>query len=513
MSFVVSVIPVALGLLVPSGGLPTELTWQDAVRLALKHELSIVQQRHELALLQSRLVVAEDAFGLRLETRWSADVGWRRPAPLTSDGVDHGPDLEASDRTTVGLGLTKQLRWGGRLSLRSDHSRRRDEGYLPEVFTTRRDALELEVPLLGGRGRRVATQELVAANHDLLTGLRRLARSEMRLAVEVVELFHRTRGSEALVEVAIRARERARLRLDLARARLEEGLVTSIDVQRAERDLRERDDDRIRADELLQAERDRLALLLGVPVAARFVLIAPEPFARLPARRHGPTNLAEAERWALGARLDLLVERDQLRLARRDVEVARSQSRPRLDLRLTLSRDQISGAELELGDDGARGAGLVFRHVVGDRTDDEELHRSLIAAEQQRVRVVQVERQVQLEVRGDWRRRSVLERRLDLLEQNRRLASDALGLAEAQHAEDLISLVDLLSDQDDLVEAERRLVTARADLASARARLQLSLGRVVDFQAPGSSYFRTGRDAPSLASRPPERESFAKVLE
>lgn len=466
------------------------LDLEGAIAVALRENFGLRQLRHSLAGSQSSLLAAENVFDFKLRTAYSQDLFLDRNVSLElGDPASTFIRDRTSDFETLGLTLTRELAWGGAFEVRGDLSRSRIAHADVEPLHESSFGLAYTHRLLRGRGRRVATAGLVGARLRYLGETRRLAEAEMELAVAVTRAFYQVARSASFIDINRAASERAEDRLRTARLRLAEGLITPIDVARSDREQRVRENAVIAAVESWEDAKDAFVLLLGLPLATGIALDADVAFAT------SQTDLAAAIAEARDSRIDIRNQRDAVELADLAADVARSESRPRVDLTLEADFVGVSGEApsklFDVSPEDTWRAGFVVSHTFGERGDDEALVAALIAAANERLRLEDLERRVERDVRSSVRNVRSLERRVEVLGHGVELARESVRLATLQFEEGLISTVDLLADQDQLVQAETDHVNALYDHAVARANLDLILGRYwTDGSAVTSSFLR-----------------------
>jgi outer membrane protein TolC len=497
-----------------AGGDPTgAIDLSAAVDQALATNFGLRLARHDLAASQSSVVAERNAFDFKLTARLEDSVDLRRNSPIFTD--DPATTL-FRDRLTgdsrASFSLSREARWGGAFSLDTALTKFTDDSLAFDPALGRLVSVEpvhaagttftYSQPLWGGFGRKVATAGLAFAETGLRGTSRSLAAAEMRLVVDVTRAFFQVVRSRAFIRIDQDAVTRARENLKTYQIRLEEGLITSIDVARAESELRQRENTAIQDEEQFRSARDRLAFLLGIPVATELEIAEVQPQLE-PLDMSSEAALAEAR----NNRADLRNERETVVLAELAAHVARSGTKPRLDLDLSVGATTIVGNEpaswWKLDDDDTWHAGIDLSYTFGERTDDESLVQALIAEEQSKLRLEDLDRSIELEVRDAMRQILSLERRVELLRQGFELAQETQRLAQLQLQEDLIRTTDLLQIQGDVVRAETSYTDALADHAVARVTLDLVLGR----------YRTTGQERPSrfLRAEPSVAPDFGAV--
>ncbi len=492
----------ALALIVASPALAAEapgaaLTLDDAVQRALHHAFGLRLERESVAGAQSSLRAAENAFDFKLTASFRDGHALQRNGEITTPlGVVTRDFTDESQGFT--FRMHRDLRIGGSVELRSDLTRRRTRGEDLDPLHAATTSATWSIPLWGGRGKRVATAPLVSAETGFRQATRSLVASEMSVVVNVVRSFYQVLRRESIVSIDRDAVQRARDNHRTYELRLAEGLVTEIDVKRASRELTARENAVVTDEEALASARDNLLLVLGGSLDEPLDPVGEPVFE--PVRADLDAAIAEA----LGQRADLRSAREDLELAQLDAAVARSATRPDLDLQLSAGVSSVDGDAaskwFDLENDDRWAGGLALSYTFGERADNEALVRALIGEQSARLRLEDLHRQVTVEVRDAVRGVRSLERQIELLRANVDLARESLRLAQLQLEEDLIRTTDLLQIQDEMVRAETDLVNALYDHATARVALDLALGR-----------YRVGNDRPVSAHLRSDPRAVADV--
>jgi outer membrane protein TolC len=468
------------------------LTVDDAIDRALAGNFGLRLARHDVASAQSSLRGARNEFDFKLETAVSDNHAYFHRKPL--DPFAPPPIARESyldDGQTIDVSVVRNLEIGGSVALSTSLDRTVSHGAELDPLHSARTVATWRVPILQGRGRRVATAGVVTAETGLRQQARGLVEREMRLVADVARAFYQVQRSEKVLAIDKAAVARAEDDRHTYQLRLEEGLVTPIDVSRAERELKDRQNSVVTDEESLRAAGDRLMFALGLPIDTPFE-VAGEP-----AYAVADVDLESAIDEARSQRADLRTQRENVELADLGADVAKDGTRPKVDLAVS------AGMSSPLGEEASKWAqvdhddwlgGLSFAYTFGERSDDEAYLRSRIAQDEAHIGLEELERQVVLDVRDAVRSVRSLERQVELLKDNVDLSRESLRLAKLQLEENLIRTTDLLQIQDELVRAETAQVNAVYDHAVARIELDLALGR-----------YRVGTDriaSPFLQAKP-----------
>ena len=393
----------------------------------------------------------------------SADLGY------SARRADFWPKLTPTfdrfgDETAFGAEVGQRLPWSGGAILGSADLRSRPEEPAPFARSSLL-SLELRQPVLRGFGPNATYFELRNSRRTRQGRQRALVRSRQRVAVDVTRAFYQVVEQRALLAVARQSLRRSENLQKASEARLAVGLVSKLDVFRAQLQAAQAEDSMVRAQAALEDALERFRFLLGRPPADT---LQPEAVA-LPEDLPAPAEPLEVlVPRALDNRVDLSESRDEVDDAQRFAAIARQNLLPQLDLRLGLvgrglgpsyrgawrsaDRQFTFGLEtsLPLERSADRAAGAVAALQVEARA------RAL------RQRELEIEAEVRAAVRGLAQIRKSVE-----------LQKHALQVAEQQHRLATLRYQRGLASNFDVVEAEESLVLARSALVSLLARYQV----------------------------------------
>ncbi|MEM6455580.1 MAG: TolC family protein, partial [Acidobacteriota bacterium] len=287
--------------------------------------------------------------------------------PLVTSGVAASAGERATSSTSASdvdalssdLGLDQQLRSGRTLSASMRVDRDGSGRAASNLGTI---AFTLGQPLLRGRGRDIAAADEASAEDFLRSARadrRHTVATRLRTAVRAYWSLH---AEVRNVDVLRRSEERARTQLASTRILVEADRVPAADLVQLEADVLANEESRIAGEQARTAARLTLGQILGLDATASAAL--PDPAIGFPASEAATLldvpDIAALLDLAALRRDDLRAAAERERVAARDVQVARDDLRPSLDLLLTPS---YTGA-VEGGDVDDLFAGL-YRNVPG----------------------------------------------------------------------------------------------------------------------------------------------------
>ncbi len=346
--------------------------------------------------------------------------------------------------------------------------------------------LTVTQPLLRGFGRNVARRSLTSAELRRQDADRLQTLAEQQVALEVVSAYYRVVAQQTFVDVARHSLDRARKLRDASEAKLDVGLVSQLDVLRAQQLVAQAEIQLFDAESGTEDARDQLAFLMGRDAAAAF-----EVQRDIPRPDQSPVDSDRAVASALQNRLDLQSRTVDREDADHQVSFARNQLLPQVDVNFALTRRETSDTfARSFGVDGFQFATFFTIAMPVDRTAQRiEYQNALIDRDRRQREVTTVERQIVADVRRTVRERDRLLRGLTAAETSVEVARKEVEVAELRYQRGLSNNLDVVAAETSLLMAESRRIQALADSAVAVLRLRAVLGVLnprSDIAAPSS---------------------------
>ena len=460
------------------------ITFKEAVELGLAQNLGLKDAR--ITALMERLLV--DIADAAWDTTLNAGFGGGESV-TPSRSTLAGADVVDVDNANFNFGVTKPLRVGPTLGVEW----RSDRTFTNSSFSTLNPAwdsaleISVTVPLLQGRGRHANESELRAsrasaegARLDLLDQVSAFVQSVAVAYWELVYLRDRVKLLEKSVAVAqaVEENERRKLRPEIGRS-------TQLDVTTAAAETKRRQVAVIQGKaDLANAADDLRALILpfkGDKDDGILLLPKDEPRekAELP-------KLRELVEDALSRRPDVKkIETDMARVHEGVVQ-AEDALEFQLDLRGSviwrgLAGNAGSSANDALGfDNTSAEASLTFIVPFGRRAARAALRRARLELERERVRRDAKVNEVVIEVRKAHRGvRTALEELVATREEVK-AAREALQGEGKRLQRGSSTVLDVSRLEENLTDAETRLLQARTSLEIARVAVLRASGRLID---------------------------------
>jgi len=372
----------------------------------------------------------------------------------------------SSDDTIMVVDARQALPWTGG-SLTANASFRSVPDVDGPLSRSSNLTLTLSQPLLRGFGPNASLFNLRNSRRDREARERGLELERQRLAVDVARAFYQVLEQRTLLAVARQSLQRTRNLQRASEARLEVGLVSKLDVYRAQLQASQAEESMVRAEAALQAALERFRFLLGLspaeplePAAVALPLDLPEAL---------PEALPVLVQRALSTRLDLEDARDQVDDARRGASLAKQNLLPQLDLNLGVTKEGFGTSFSSAWKAGDQRFNIFFTASYPIERSTDLVGKALadVALTGVRRQLRQHELEIESQVRSAVRELDQVRKSVELQKQGVDVAQQQLRLATLRYQRGLAS-------NFDVVDAESSLVLARSALVGLLTRYHIA---------------------------------------
>jgi outer membrane protein len=327
-------------------------------------------------------------------------------------------------------------------------------------------------PLLRGFGPAIARRPLTSAELRRADAGRQQTLTEQQVAVEVASAYYRLVAQQTFVEVAKKSVDRATKLREASEAKLAAGLVSQLDVLRAQQLVSQSEIQLFDAESAAEDARDRLAFLMGREPEERF-----EVETGIPASV-APVDVDEAVSLALANRLDLKSALAGGTDADRHVSFARNQLLPQVDVNFALTRRETADSfARSFGLDRFQFATFVAISLPVDRTPQLiEYQNALIDRDRRKREIATLQRRIADDVKRAVRERDRLLRSLAAAETSVEIGRQEVEVARFRYERGLSNNLDVVTAEANLLGAESRRISVLADAAVSRLGLRALLG-------------------------------------
>lgn len=437
------------------------LTLEQAVNEALGQNERLVNQADTTAQADLGLRLARNTFKPKVTPNIFGSFG-------RTDISSQTYRVDVSQKLTTGTDL--------RLSVGTASSQIPSQSRLSEddvLFYNADTTLSVTQPLLRGFGSSVARRSLTSAELRRTDANRQQSLAEQQVAVDVASAYYRVVAQQAFVDVARQSLGRSRRLRDASEAKLDAGLVSQLDVLRAQQLVAQAEIQFFDTQAGVEDARDRLTFLMGRSASERF-----EVRVDIPRPDTDPIDPVHATTLALGNRLDL-----RSRVAARDdaenqIRFTKNQLLPQVDVNLALTRRETADSfRTSFALDGYQFATFFTIAMPVDRTAQQvEYQSALLDRDRRRRDVVTLERQIADDVKQALRERDRLLRGAISAETSVEIGRREVEVAQMRYQTGLSNNLDVVTAESGLLAAEGRRIQALAESAVAKLRLRAVLG-------------------------------------
>lgn len=332
--------------------------------------------------------------------------------------------------------------------------------------------LTLTQPLLRGAGPTVARRALTLAELRQADAARQRTLAEQQVTVEVASAYYRLVAQLVLVDVARKSLDRARKLRDASEAKLDAGLVSQLDVFRAQELTTQAELQLFDAEATVEDARDQLRFLMGRDSAAPFEVAAEIP------KVVDPVTAEEAIATAFEKRQDLQSVIAAAADADRATAFARNQLLPQVDVNLGLTRRETANSlPSSFGLDRFQFATFFTISMPVDRTPQlVGYQNALIDRDRRRREIDTMRKRIADDVRRAIRQRDRVLRTIAASESSVEIGRREVEVAQLRYERGLSNNLDVVTAETNLLSVESRRISALAESAVARLGLRAITG-------------------------------------
>ena len=458
-----ALIGVIVGIAVAPGVAQTTrvVTLANAVDEALARNDRVINQRDTTQQAELGLQLARNAFQPKVVPNILGSFGQTNVTSQTYR-VDLAQRFTTGTEVRLGVG-TATAQIPGQVGGLEDDIR----------FYNADTTLTLSQPLLKGFGPGVARRSLTSAELRRADADRQHTLTEQQVAIDVVAAYYRVVAQQAFVGVARQSLDRARKLRDASEAKLDAGLVSQLDVLRAQQLVATAEMQLFDAQSTIEDAREQLLFLMGRASGESFDVVP-----TIPVPSQTPIDVQNAVDIALANRLDLKSRLAETEDADRYLRFARNQLLPQVDVNLALTRRRTTDTfSRSFGVDGFQFATFFTIAMPIDRTAQlVDFQNAVINRDRRKREITTIQRQIADDVRKAVRDRDRLLRNVIAANTSATIARSEVEVAQLRYERGLSNNLDVVTAESGLLAAESRHIQALADAAVGRLRLRALLG-------------------------------------
>ena len=333
--------------------------------------------------------------------------------------------------------------------------------------------LTINQPLLKGFGPAVAGRQVASAELRRADAVRQRTIDEQQIALEVARQYYRVVSQRMLVAIARQGLDRSRRLLEASQAKLEAGLVSQLDVYRAQQLVAQGEIQLADSLSAVEDAFDDLRLILG-----RDPDSAIEVTDEIPNVPGAPMTQEDAVQMAFARRLDLQSAIAGMEESARTIAYSRNQLRPQFDASLALTRRETADSlPSSFGVDNFRFATFFTISMPVDRTPQIiEYQNALIDRDRRSRDLDMMRKRIAADVKRALRDAARNTERLRVSEDSLQVSRQEVEVAQFRYERGLSNNLDVVAAEGGLMLAESRRLASLAELALSRLSLRATLG-------------------------------------
>ena len=406
------------------------LSLNEAIDLALRANRNLIQAGYGLRSQILSLQSSRSEFDLKIN-------------PLSQIGIADGQKSAG-----FGVDINKKFDVGVQASLKPEVERADD-------LYTGRAGVSLHIPLLRGLGKAVNLSNVYHSQFSRRAAERSMHIARVNVVLETVSAVYDIKKQSQLVELFEFQTTRLAGHAETARIKERVGLATPIDIYRAEIRLKDAEDSLASARESVANVKDRLKLILALPLEKEIHTTTPLAFEPI---RMDPD---EAVKVALSHRIELEQKADDIQEAERQAGIAKHNLLPRLDLVVDYDRfDSANEFRESMGLSQDRWAIYLTSDTDWSRTQEKlDYRQHFLNLKNVRLSLDQTQDEIARDVRRQLKA-------LDKSYQRIQIRREQLHQADGKRALAIIKFNYGMTDNFDVIEAETERQRAQVDLIS-----------------------------------------------
>jgi len=433
------------------------ITLDQAINIALGANRGILFSANTVANSELSLEAAESEFGVKFVPTVGTSVS------DTGSASDTESNLNAKGAVEKKFTFGPKGSMGPRVT-RSD----------PSEYTTG-IGVSLSIPLFKGFGRAYNLNRVDTSNHSLRNSRRSHYLQRDRTAVDTVSAVYDIVKQEYLERLYRTQVEMYQGHEKTATIKEKAGLASSIDVYRAKISIKDAEDNLSRTQKSLADAKDRLKLILAVPLSMDIKVTAPIEYE--------PVTLKQEQAFeiALANRVELRQAKDSMDEAIRKSKIAKHSLWPDFNLIMDYQRagtaeDFSQSTDFE---ENIWSVSLTGGSSWPRTAEKTAFSQSLISIKTERLRLELTRDEIQREVRGQLEVLKEAENSIKIRQEQIKTAEGKLALAKIKFRHAMANNFDVIESETELESAKVNLISARTEYIVGTYKMRSVLGTLI----------------------------------
>jgi len=461
-----------------------ELALPDVIRYALEKNPDIRIEKLAVPIVEQSVGEEQAVFDPVIESKLGTSK-----SRMQSASTLEGATMPERTSTETDVSLKQKMAAGGTWGLSLTNNRGWSNNSYATLNPEYDAALRLDIsqPLLKSFGREANAAGIQQAENNVIIAEQMYRRKIMAAVADTMNAYWELMFTIMDLQVREVALKQAMQLLDENRARFQAGTVPQTDLLASEAGVAQRQADILRARAAIEAEEDRIKLLIEASAIRENgwdLPISPQTAPRIEEMRDDFTRCMEA---ALAYRPDYQSFLCELKNRRIELKYRRNQLWPSLNLDLS---GELAGLGGDLGEahnnaastDYYSAAGsIVLRVPLGRRAERSAFYRARLELAQTELRFERLKQTVVAELRDALRRLSTARKEIDAIDSLRNAEWKRLQAERRRLEAGKTTSSDVLSFQEGFAVAQRRYIRSLIDYNQALVDLHRSRGTLLEY--------------------------------
>ncbi|MBT8358602.1 MAG: TolC family protein [Desulfobacterales bacterium] len=434
-----------------------QITLDQAINLALGANRNIIFSANTVTSSELSLEAAESEFAVKFVPTVGASVSLTGSASDTAESLSAGAVVEKK----IALGPKGSI---GPRVVRSDSGQ----------YTTG-IGVSLNIPLFRGFGREYNLNRVDATSHSLRNVRRSYYLQRDRTVVDTVSAIYGIVKQENLERLYRTQVEMYQGHEKTATIKEKAGLASSIDVYRAKISIKDAEDNLSRTQKSLADAKDRLKLILAIPLSWVIQVTAPDEYDPVTLREEQALDIA------LANRVELKQAEDSMDEAIRKSKIAKHNLWPDLNLFMDYERagtadDFSQSTDFE---ENIWRVSLTGGSSWPKTAEKTAFSQSLISVKTERLKLELKRDEIQREVRAQLEVLKKAENSIKIRQEQIKTAEGKLELAKIKFRHEMADNFDVIESETELENAKVNLLSARTEYIVGTYKMRSVLGTLI----------------------------------
>jgi len=427
---------------------PETISLKDAIKIALLQNRSLV--REQLGLQSNTLLLKSQETDFDIKVLPSSLLGY---------------SSDSDDAWRVGATISKKTSSGITASVIPEISNG-EEGSNTGV------GLALNIPLLRGLGDEFTRDTIYSSQFALEQAKLEYYKQQKNIVLQTVTRVYAIIQTQQKLDFLDEHLQQLENHLALAQLKEKAGVITAIDLYRAEIRIQEVNDELTSTKEQYENNRDLLKQILALPMRGSLTVTAPINLK--------PLELVESNTIEIALENRIELEQNQLAIgeAKRRLIVAKNNLLPNLDLEIGYNKfgeQVLFDLPEESWTVSLRSNTDIFRRV-----EKNEYQESNIQKRRAEINLEETKQNIIQEVRTELNQLNKQEKQISIRSEQARQAYGKLRLSESKFRHGLAGNFDLLESQSELQRAQTDLISDRIGYIVGTYRLRSAIGTLIE---------------------------------